>query len=172
MKDNSHGDDKTGLNRRQMLSFSLAAGVAAGTVASEANSEPSPADLQVPEVEIANLDESKPGTVIDFDYPDDDSPAILLRLNGPVEGGVGPDQSIVAYSRLCTHKGCPLDWNADQKMLICPCHWSSFDPALNGRMIIGQASQSLPQITLRISEGNIRAVGVEGLIYGRYTNIL
>jgi arsenite oxidase small subunit len=173
MKDNSNSDDKTGFSRRQMLSLSLAAGVAAGTGgASEANSQPSPSDAKAPELEIGKLDDIKPGTVVEFDYPDDNSPAILLRLDGPVEGGVGPDQSIVAFSRLCTHKGCPLDWNADQKMLICPCHWSSFDPALKGRMIIGQASQGLPQITLRISEGNIRAVGVEGLIYGRYTNIL
>ena len=173
MTDDQKENNGTGFSRRQVLSFSVAAGVAAGTgVAGEARGETSPPPRKAPETEIVKLEDLKPATVVTFDYPDSDSPAILLRLDGPAQGGIGPDRSIVAFSLLCTHKGCPLNWNADQKMLICPCHWSSFDPALNGRMIIGQASQSLPQITLRISEGSIRAVGVEGLIYGRYTNIL
>ena len=56
-------------------------------------------------------------------------------------------------------------------MLICPCHWSSFDPAKAGRMVIGQASEPLPQITLRVMGDKVQAVGVSGLIYGRHTNI-
>jgi len=89
-----------------------------------------------------------------------------------VTGGIGPNKDIVAYSMLCTHKGCPLNYLADRQMLVCPCHWSSFDPAKGGRLVIGQASQSLPSVQLDVADGMVRATGVDGLIYGRHTNIL
>ena len=40
-------------------------------------------------VQVASLAELEPGAQIDFEYPDADSPVILLRLDGPVEGGIG-----------------------------------------------------------------------------------
>ena len=95
-----------------------------------------------------------------------------MRLSGPAPGGVGPNKDIVAYSLLCTHKGCPLNYLADKQMLVCPCHWSSFDPFKAGQLVIGQASEPLPQITLRVENGMVKAVGLNGLIYGRHTNIL
>ena len=97
---------------------------------------------------------------------------MLLRLTAPAVGGVGPNQEIVAYSTLCTHKGCPVAFKPERKMLICPCHWSTFDPAKAGTLVIGQASQHLPQIELRVDNGLVQAVGVAGLIYGRHTNIV
>ncbi|MEM7224469.1 MAG: arsenate reductase (azurin) small subunit [Pseudomonadota bacterium] len=160
----------TEINRRQMLSLGAAAGLAAGIVPDRAAAAETSATY--PKVSIAPLAELEPGAQIDFDYPDEDSPAILLRLDGPVEGGIGPGESIVAFSALCTHKGCPVAYNSEHKMLICPCHWSSFDPAKQGQMIIGQGSENLPRITLRVENGTVEAVGVEGLIYGRLTNIL
>ena len=57
-------------------------------------------------------------------------------------------------------------------MLICPCHWSTFDPAKGGALVIGQASQGLPRIQLQITGEKVEAVGIDGLIYGRHTNIL
>lgn len=126
----------------------------------------------MPAVDIAPLDSIPPGTEIPFDYPDENSPAALLRLGEAAEGGVGPDRDIVAFSMLCTHKGCTLNFLGDRKMLVCPCHWSSFDPAKAGRLVIGQASQSLPQIKLEVVDGMVRATGIDGLIYGRHTNIL
>ena len=69
--------------------------------------------------------------------------------------------SIVAYSMLCTHKGCPVAYRPERKLLICPCHWSSFDPAKAGEMVIGQGSQALPQIVLRVQGDVVQAVGVE-----------
>ncbi len=169
-------DDKKnsgdGINRRELLSLGAAAGLAAGAGAGASPPAAAQSAASFPTLPIAALGDLEPGAELSFEYPDENAPCVLLRLDGPVEGGVGPDQSIVAYSMLCTHKGCPVAYHADQKMLICPCHWSSFDPAKRGRMIIGQASQSLPQITLRVEAGMIEAVGIDGLIYGRHTNIL
>ena len=145
------GANRPGLSvdRRQLLTIGAAAG-AAGFVAGNGVAQGAAQAGVFPAVEVAKLSDLSVGAEIDFDYPDADSPAVLLRMEEPVEGGVGPDQSIVAYSRLCTHKGCPVSYNAAHKMLICPCHWSSFDPAKKGRMIIGQASQGLPQLSFRI----------------------
>ena len=41
-----------------------------------------------------------------------------------------------------------------------------------GEMVIGQGSQALPRIVLRVQGEAVQAVGVEGLIYGREVNIL
>ena len=105
-------------------------------------------------------------------YPDKSSPAVLIRLDDAAINGIGPNNEIVAYSQLCTHKGCPVSYRPERKMLICPCHWSTFDPSRAGTMIIGQASQALPQIKLRISDGIVQAYNIDGLIYGRQTNII
>ncbi len=159
------------LSRRQILSIGAVSGLAVGMNAATGESVQAQ-DKTMPKLELAKLSELEPGTEIDFSYPDEDSPAILLALDGPLEDGVGPNQNIIAYSILCTHKGCPVSWFQDQQMLVCPCHWSSFDPAKNGRIVIGQASQSLPQITLTVEDGTVHAIGVSGLIYGRQTNVL
>ena len=121
---------------------------------------------------VIALDDLGEGTTVPFTYPDERSPALLLRMGEEVPGGVGPDSSIVAYSTLCTHKGCPVSYKPEHRLLICPCHWSTFDPARAGGLVIGQASQALARIELRIESGMAVAVGVEGLIYGRHTNLV
>ncbi len=133
---------------------------------------PAGASAAPPELRIAELDALKPDVPVPFAYPDASSPAVLVRLRGPAAGGVGPGQSVVAFSVLCTHKGCPVSYKPERRLLICPCHWSTFDPAKSGQMVIGQASQPLPQIKLRVDGNAVFAVGVDGLIFGRHTNML
>jgi len=167
--------NKGDIGRRDFLRLGGAASVLAGTslspgVGSQARAQAQGATFPV--TDVAEVAKIQPGAEIAFDYPDDDAPAVLLRLDEAAQGGIGPGESIVAFSLLCTHKGCVVGYKRDAKMLLCPCHWSSFDPAKAGRLIIGQASAPLPQITLRIADGKVQAVGVEGLIYGRHTNIL
>lgn len=125
-----------------------------------------------PVTDIAPLADIAAGAEMNFYYPDADSPAVLLRLPSAAQQGIGPDGTIVAFSLLCTHKGCPVNYRADRTILICPCHWSTFDPSKKGSVVIGQASEPLPQIRLRVMEGVVQAFGVDGLIYGRHTNIL
>lgn len=87
--------------------------------------------------------------------------------------GVGPDQDIVAFSQLCSHMSGTLDFRPATGALHCPLHYAMFDPAKGRLTIIGQATDNLPQIQLEIdAEGQIFAVGVLGLIYGRQANIL
>jgi len=146
----------------------------AGLVASQSlTAAPQPgAEPRYPVVAVAPLKDIGAGAIVAFAYPDAGSPAVLLRLREPAANGVGPSRDIVAYSTLCTHKGCPVAFKPERRMLICPCHWSTFDPAKAGTLVIGQASQHLPQIELRVTNGLVQAVGVAGLIYGRHTNVV
>lgn len=165
--------DALPVSRRQFiritLSGSLVAGVAPALPAAAIKAASGDA---YPSVDVAPLASIKLGAPIAFTYPDASSPAVLLRMKSAVPGGVGPDAAIVAYSTLCTHKGCPVVFRPERNLLICPCHWSSFDPAKAGQMVIGQGSEALPQIALRLSGTTVQAIGVTGLIYGRETNVL
>ncbi len=120
---------------------------------------------------IANIRDLKNHKPVMFNYPDKDSPAMLVKLGRPAIGGVGPGKDIVAFSALCTHQGCPLNYS--KVRFVCKCHYSMFDPAKNGQTYQGHASEWLPQIRLSVdSRGNIYAEAVEGLVWGRVINIL
>jgi arsenite oxidase small subunit len=57
--------------------------------------------------------------------------------------------------------------------LNCPGHYSRFDCEAGGQQIWGQATQNLPQYTLRVdSNGDIYAEGLDELLYGRLSNVL
>ncbi|BFT65084.1 arsenate reductase (azurin) small subunit [Pseudomonas moorei] len=113
-------------------------------------------------------------TPVSFFYPDAASPCALIKMGAPVPGGVGPERDIVAYSTLCTHMGCPVAYDAGQKVFKCPCHFSIFDPEHAGQMVSGQATENLPSVVLEYNpkDDSVRAVAVEGLIYGRQSNLL
>ena len=160
------------LTRRRFIQTTGAAGVGAAAAGVVHPGAAAAETAKYPIKPVIALDDLGEGTTVPFTYPDERSPALLLRMGEEVPGGVGPDSSIVAYSTLCTHKGCPVSYRAEHRLLICPCHWSTFDPARAGGLVIGQASQPLARIELRIESGMAVAVGVEGLIYGRHTNLV
>ena len=75
---------------------------------------------------------------------------------------------IVAYSKICTHAGCaislyraPLFRPADPgPALVCPCHYSTFDPARGGTVTFGPAGRPLPMLPLFVDRsGHLRARG-------------
>jgi len=80
---------------------------------------------------------------------------------------------MVAYSILCPRKGFPLAYVAADRTLNCPGHYSRFDCEKGGLQIWGQATPNLPQLELRVdAAGDVRAIGVDELIYGRLSNVL
>jgi quinol---cytochrome c reductase iron-sulfur subunit len=101
------------------------------------------------------------------------SPLVMVRLD-PADlhlpegrGDWAPD-GIVAYSKICTHAGCavglyrnPLFPEAESKpALVCPCHYSTFDPADGGSVLFGPAGRNLPQLPLEIGPDRaLRAAG-------------
>ncbi|WP_245513724.1 arsenate reductase (azurin) small subunit [Antarcticimicrobium luteum] len=122
---------------------------------------------------LANISDLTVNEPMDIAYPDADSPGILLKLGQAVEGGVGPDGDIVAYSVLCPHKGWMLSYNGEDRTLNCPGHHSRFDAEASGQQVWGHATNNLPQFVLRVDDnGDIHAEGVDELIYGRLSNVL
>jgi ubiquinol-cytochrome c reductase iron-sulfur subunit len=101
------------------------------------------------------------------------APVVLVRLDPkqlklPRKRRGWAPQGIVAYSKVCTHAGCAIALYRkptfppvqDKPALICPCHYSTFDPAAGGTVLFGPAGRDLPQLPLSIDgEGNLRAAG-------------
>jgi ubiquinol-cytochrome c reductase iron-sulfur subunit len=93
-------------------------------------------------------------------------PARELRLP-PDRTGWAP-LGILAYSKICTHAGCAIalyrapsfEPAQPKPALVCPCHYSTFDPAGGGAVLFGPAGRALPQLPLAIdAAGNLRAAG-------------
>ncbi|RMF33825.1 MAG: arsenate reductase (azurin) small subunit [Alphaproteobacteria bacterium] len=164
------------VGRRQFLRGSAMATAGAAVVA--ATGAPSkaavpPAQLDYPSTRLANIADLKVNEPVDIEYPDADSPGILIKLGQAVEGGVGPDRDIVAYSVLCPHRGWQMSYNADDRTLNCPGHFSRFDVEAGGQEVWGHATQNVPQFTLRVDDkGDIHAEGCSDLIFGRPSNVL
>ncbi|HXQ61770.1 MAG TPA: Rieske 2Fe-2S domain-containing protein [Acidimicrobiales bacterium] len=61
-----------------------------------------------------------------------------------------PDE-YVAYSKVCTHAGCPVGLYQEQLLqLLCPCHQSLFDVLKGAQPVFGPAPRPLPQLPLAI----------------------
>jgi ubiquinol-cytochrome c reductase iron-sulfur subunit len=60
---------------------------------------------------------------------------------------------IVAYSKICTHVGCPVALYEQQTHhLLCPCHQSTFDLTQECKVIFGPASRPLPQLPIAVDD--------------------
>jgi arsenite oxidase small subunit len=165
------------VGRRKFMSGAgmAAAGVAITSVVptSSAKAVPPAARVHYPANRLANVADLKVNKPLNVNYPDDDAPGVLLKLGTKVAGGVGADGDIVGFSTICPHKGFPLRYNADDRTLNCPRHYSRFDCEAGGLQVWGHATQNLPQYALRVDEkGDIYAEGVDELLYGRLSNVL
>jgi arsenite oxidase small subunit len=132
-----------------------------------------------PRKKIGRLSKLKPNKPVNFKYPDDgkNSSAMLVRMDVPAGGGVGPKRDVVAYNYLCTHQGGPMMGTyvvEDEHRVLgqCPLHLSTYDLRRHGIVISGQAYQSLPQVLLELDGDDIYAVGMMGLIFGRNRNLM
>ncbi len=86
------------------------------------------------------------------------SAVLLIRLEpdeyDPLPSRVGWDhEGIVAYSKICTHVGCPVGlYEQNTHHLLCPCHQSTFDVLQHCEVIFGPAARALPQLALAADE--------------------
>ncbi|TML14304.1 MAG: Rieske 2Fe-2S domain-containing protein [Actinobacteria bacterium] len=87
-----------------------------------------------------------------------DAPTLLIRTRADqtIKPRTGRDDwtidGIVAYSKLCTHVGCPVGlYQAKVGLLLCPCHQSTFDVLDGARPVFGPAARSLPQLPLGLN---------------------
>jgi ubiquinol-cytochrome c reductase iron-sulfur subunit len=60
---------------------------------------------------------------------------------------------IYAYSKICTHVGCPVALYEQQTHhLLCPCHQSTFDVTQYCKVIFGPANRPLPQLPITVDD--------------------
>jgi ubiquinol-cytochrome c reductase iron-sulfur subunit len=85
--------------------------------------------------------------------------AVLLMRLEPAELNELPEREswsydgIVAYSKICTHVGCPVAlYEQHTHHLLCPCHQSQFDVANHAEVIFGPAKRPLPQLPIAVDE--------------------
>ena len=124
--------------------------------------------------------------LLTFNYPLRNEPNFLLNLapapgksDGAtnVVGGIGPKNSIVAFSAICQHLGCPAPALAYYPPGACPnvlggrsfyihcsCHGSTYDVTNGASNLTGPAVLPLPQVVLEwdSSDDSIYATSVNG----------
>jgi ubiquinol-cytochrome c reductase iron-sulfur subunit len=100
------------------------------------------------------------------------SPVVLVRLP-PDELELPADRSdwdadgVLAFSKICTHAGCTINLyryplfpaQSPGPALVCPCHYSTFDPATGGNRIFGPAGRALPQLPMALDGGGRLVAG-------------
>lgn len=90
---------------------------------------------------------------------DSQSMTVLVKLpEGLVKDA---PQGYVAYSKMCTHAGCPVAlYRSVDHRLVCPCHQSAFDVTNDAAVVSGPADHALPRLPIEVaSDGYLRATG-------------
>jgi ubiquinol-cytochrome c reductase iron-sulfur subunit len=102
------------------------------------------------------------------------SPVVLVKLR-PDELDLPADRrdwaadDVLAFSKICTHAGCTINLyryplfpaQSPGPALVCPCHYSTFDPATGGNRIFGPAGRSLPQLPMALDDAGRLIAGGE-----------
>ena len=98
-----------------------------------------------------------------------DSPVMLIRLHPEQAAQVIQRKGQVnfhygdfyAYSKICTHLGCPASlYESQTARLLCPCHQSQFNMLEYAKPIFGPATRALPQLHIDVNdEGYFYAKG-------------
>jgi len=102
-----------------------------------------------PQGSVANRNSLVVGSPVYFEYPAGYPNMLILQADG----------SLIAFSTLCTHVCCQLQYDSALKELGCPCHGSIFDST--GKVLQGPASVDLPRVSLSVdTKGNIIPTGV------------
>ena len=75
-------------------------------------------------------------------------PFVLIHLD---------NDQFVAYSAICTHAGCQVQFNPYAREITCPCHGAVYDPYNNAQVVAGPAPLPLQKIPVQYdaATGNI-----------------
>lgn len=117
---------------------------------------------------VMTINSLEPNTAMTV-FPEDSigsekSQTVLIRVDAkrlqmPAERTDWTPMGYVAYSRVCTHAGCPVGlYETDTCQLLCPCHQSTFDVLRAATPTGGPAARPLPQLPLYAdADGTLRA---------------
>lgn len=90
---------------------------------------------------IAAISDLNVGSALQIKLASGD-PGILIRTD---------TDGVCAFSAVCTHEGCTVNYDSGSKELICPCHGARFDPLQNGKAIGGPTRTPLTELPVKIS---------------------
>lgn len=92
------------------------------------------------------------GTIADLDAKGvlkTDSPSPVLVIRNPAD-----PKSLIAVNSTCTHQGCLVNWSADRKLFVCPCHAAAFAP--DGSVQKAPAKGALATYPVQIDGQNVQ----------------
>ncbi|NUU17959.1 Rieske 2Fe-2S domain-containing protein [Cellulomonas humilata] len=123
--------------------------------------DPTGRPIKAADVTIGSVFHVIPEGLEEAEHPLDEKAkavVLLVRLD-PADLNEAEDRKgwsydgIVAYSKICTHVGCPVALYEQQTHhLLCPCHQSTFDVANGARVVFGPAKRPLPQLPITIDD--------------------
>jgi thiosulfate dehydrogenase (quinone) large subunit len=87
---------------------------------------------------VSQLPANSAGTVSD---PKTGDPAVIVHTSG---------SEFFAYDAVCTHAGCTVQYDSQQRLLVCPCHGGTFDPARGAQVVAGPPPSPLAPIGMTI----------------------
>jgi Rieske Fe-S protein len=102
-----------------------------------------------PAVRIDGAEAMSPNSFLLFNYPNRWDPAILVRT---------ADGKYYAHGQKCSHLGCSVNFNREQRCLQCPCHGGAYDMK-SGMALHGPPRRPLDRIFLEMRGGQLWAVG-------------
>jgi len=122
--------------------------------------DPSGRAIKASDVTIGSVFHVIPENLEEAEHPLDEKAkavVLLIRLDPRdirSEQGEGWSyDGIVAYSKICTHVGCPVALYEQQTHhLLCPCHQSTFDVADSAKVVFGPAKRALPQLPITVDD--------------------
>lgn len=96
-----------------------------------------------------------------------DNPVMLIRLRPgtPVIQRAGRETfhygDYYAFSKVCTHFGCPTSlYESQTNRILCPCHQSQFIATEYAKPVFGPAARALPQLPITVNnDGYVIATG-------------
>lgn len=136
--------------------------------------DPNGKPYKASDIEFDNFYDAFPEGIDELEKEQMAAPVLLIRLpvsslrlparlrDYPAAGG------ILAYSKICTHAGCAIElYRAPlfqpvepPPAFVCPCHYSTFDPATGGTVMFGPAGRDLPMLPIYADRhGYLRAGG-------------
>ena len=121
--------------------------------------DPTGEPVKASELTIGSIAHIMPEGIEETENPLDErakAAVVVMRLNPEdlaAESETGSYEGIVAYSKICTHMGCPVALYEQQTHhLLCPCHQSTFDLTQNCKVIFGPARRPLPQLPITVDD--------------------
>jgi ubiquinol-cytochrome c reductase iron-sulfur subunit len=121
--------------------------------------DPTGEPIKASDLTIGSVAHIMPEGIEETEFPLDErakAAVLVVRLNPDdlaEESQVGAYSGIVAYSKICSHMGCPVALYEQQTHhLLCPCHQSTFDLTQNCKVIFGPAKRPLPQLPITVDD--------------------